>query len=325
MSRITQKPVRVLVTGVGAIIGQGVVKSLRHSNLAVVVIGLDKKITPYARSLCDLCVEKPAVAEESDAYLQFWGKLIEDLQIDLVIPALEIDVFYLDKHQKQLTSTCLALNNSSLIRLTQDKWQMAEFLHQESIGWIPSVLPATWQDCLSALGAPPYILKPRAGNGSRGIVQLDDLADFTYWTQKVSYSFLVQQKIGSDDAEYTAAAFGLGDGHSLAPIIFRRTLSVAGNTQYAEVCQEPGICSMITALSKLLCPIGPTNYQFRKHLGSWYLLEINPRISSSNSLRTAFGYNEAAMCIAFYLHQRRPSDVTVTEGRGWRYAEDFVQ
>ncbi len=325
MSRITQQVVKVLVTGVGAIIGQGVVKSLRQSGINIVVIGLDKNITPYAQTLCDICVEKPPVAEDSDTYLQFWLQLIAEYGIELVIPALEVDVFYLDKHRKQLTHTCLALNNSSLIHLTQDKWQMAQFLQRENIGWIPSIIDASWQDCLSSLGAPPYILKPRAGNGSRGVVQLNDLADFTYWTQKVSNSFLVQKKIGNDDAEYTAAAFGLGDGNSLAPIIFRRTLSVAGNTQYAEVCENTEICAMITSLSKLLRPLGPTNYQFRQHLGCCYLLEINPRISSSNSLRTAFGYNEAAMCITYYLRKQVPGDVTITKGRGWRYYEDFVQ
>ena len=326
MSRELQTPTFcIIVTGVGAIIGQGIAKSLRQSGFDVTIIGVDKQITPFAQSLCDLCVEKPKVDEEDSAYLDFWMSLIVEQQVDLIIPGLEVDVFFLNQHRQYFLNTCIALNNPTLIELAKDKWHTFQFLQRAHVVAIPSLLPESWQECLTQLGSPPYILKPRCGNGSRGIVELEDESDFLYWKRKVKYSFLVQPKIGSDETEYTAAAFGLGDGRSLAPIIFRRKLSVAGNTQYAEVCEEPGIVELIAQLSQLLSPVGPTNYQFRKHGDLWYLLEINPRISSSNSLRTAFGYNEAAMCVAYYLLQQEPSPVTITSGKGWRYYEDFVR
>lgn len=315
----------IVVTGVGAIIGQGIVKSLRQSGFDVVIIGVDRQITPFARSLCDLCVEKPKADETDSVYLNFWMNLIVEQKVDLIIPGLEVDVFFLDQHRQQFLNTRVVLNNTALIELAKDKWDTFQFLQQENFVAIPSLLPESWQECNAHFGAPPYILKPRAGNGSRGIVELNDEIDFLYWTKKVKSPFLVQQKVGTDETEYTAAAFGLGDGRSLVPIICRRKLSVAGNTQYAEVCDEPEICELITRLSQLLRPLGPTNYQFRKHGEIWYLLEINPRISSSNSLRTAFGYNEAAMSVEYYLQQREPSPVTITPGKGWRYYEDFVQ
>ena len=69
---------------------------------------------------------------------------------------------------------------------------------------------------------------------------------------------------------------------------------------------------------------GPTNFQFRVENGTAFLLEINPRFSSSNSLRTAFGFNEAEMAIELYLLDREPDAPRIRPGKAWRYTEDFV-
>jgi carbamoyl-phosphate synthase large subunit len=77
-------------------------------------------------------------------------------------------------------------------------------------------------------------------------------------------------------------------------------------------------------LSIYFKPIGPTNYQFRKEHDVPYLLEINPRLSSSTSLRAGFGYNEAEMAVGFYLDGIRPETPEVLQGCGWRFSEDFI-
>ena len=73
-----------------------------------------------------------------------------------------------------------------------------------------------------------------------------------------------------------------------------------------------------------LKPLGPTNYQFRKEGDVAYLLEINPRFSSSNSLRTAFGFNEAEMAIDYFKFGRIPQIPVIKAGMAWRYSEDYV-
>lgn len=317
------KPIRVLVTGVGAIIGQGIVKSLRKCSLSITIIGLDLNMTPLALSLCDVGVAKPDVSEESDSYRDFWIALIIDQKIDFVIPGLEVDLFFLNQY-KDFLPTKILLNNPDLIELAKDKWRMSQFLKDKPLAWIPSCIDLSWQDCLVELGSPPLLLKPRVGNGSRGVVRIDDEIDFNYWKQKIHSPLLIQKYIGNAEEEYTAAAFGLGDGKSLPAITFRRKLSVAGNTQYAEIVKNPEIDDAITLLSEMLEPLGPTNYQFRYHQGEMYLLEINPRISSSTSLRSAFGYNEACMALRYFLEGVIPQMNTIEQGTAWRYTEDFV-
>jgi carbamoyl-phosphate synthase large subunit len=101
-------------------------------------------------------------------------------------------------------------------------------------------------------------------------------------------------------------------------------LSVAGNTQYAEVVDAPVITKAVQQLAEHFKPLGPTNYQFRLEGTTPYLLEINPRFSSSTSLRAAFGYNEAAMALDYYAYGKKPEAPEIKTGRAWRYSEDLV-
>lgn len=71
-------------------------------------------------------------------------------------------------------------------------------------------------------------------------------------------------------------------------------------------------------------PEGPTKLQFRVEGAAAYLLEINPRFSSSCSLRTTFGFNEAEMCIDHFLERRRPPPPTLRAGIGQRHVADRI-
>jgi len=322
-----KSPVRVAVTGVGAIIGQGIVRSLRLSDRPVHVVGIDRNAESLGPQFCDAFYAKPTHNESSEEYIAFWNKLLTDENIDLVLPGLEVDVFFLDSHRDSLNkqSAVLGLNQTKLINLARDKWRMGLELDKLDMPVIPAVLSDDWEVCKAELGEPPFLLKPREGNGSRGMAQIHDVRDLEYWSRKSGENYMIQKLIGSDDEEYTVGAFGFGDGESLDPIVFKRRLSGAGNTQYAEVIEHKVIENAVRKLSAHFKPLGPTNYQFRMEDGIAYLLEINPRLSSSTSLRAGFGYNEAEMSLGFYLDNAHPKMPKVTKGRGWRYSEDFLK
>jgi len=320
------KPVTVVVTAVGAIIGQGIVASLHKAGLPVRIIGVDRDPNGIGRHFCDAFFAKPPCDEDSQDYLDFWTSLMANEAVDLVLPGLELDVLFFNRNRSAFADSRrrIALNDAGLIELAQDKWIFAEALRTHGLPAIPGCLAANWDDCVAELGAPPLLLKPRQGNGSRGIAVLRDADDFTYWSRRSKDAFLIQKFIGSDDQEFTVGAFGLGNGAALPPIIFRRKLSVAGNTQYAEVVDHPVLATAVKRLAAIFKPVGPTNYQFRIAGDVPYLLEINPRFSSSTSLRAAFGYNEAALAVQFYLTGEVPAAPTITHGRGWRFYEDLI-
>ncbi|MEO6690527.1 MAG: ATP-grasp domain-containing protein [Dokdonella sp.] len=326
MSTDHRRKITVLVTGVGAIIGQGIIRSLRKSHHRVRVLGIDRSQCSPGSRLCDAFIQKPACEENHPDYLAFWLTTTREQHVDLVLPGLEVDVAFLSQHRASFESqgTVLALNRHELIELSSDKWLLGEVLRRHDLPLIPSMLPSNWDDAIRELGMPPLLFKPRTGNGSRGIVRLDSEEDFNYWSHRAGKNAMLQRIVGNDDEEFTVGVFGLADGTAVKPIVFRRRLSAAGNTQKAEVVDDSTIEEASMELSALFRPIGPTNYQFRKEAGIAYLLEINPRFSSSNSLRTAFGYNEADMAIEYFLLNQRPRVPRILSGTAWRYNEDFV-
>ncbi|MNS78356.1 carbamoyl phosphate synthase-like protein [compost metagenome] len=319
--------VTVAVTGVGAIIGQGIIKGLRESRFSVRVVGIDRNKNSPGPHLCDVFEQKPDVPEDSQAYLDYWARIVDTHGIDLILPGLELDMAFFDRHRQFFSGlgVKLALNTPELIAQTVDKWEFGNALNAIGYPVIPSARPATWAEAIAALGAPPLLLKPLRGNGSRGIVLLEDEDDFNYWRRKSASPWMLQRVVGSADEEYTVGVFGLGGGRWLGPLIFRRRLSSAGNTLVAEVLHDHPI---IEAATEFLClrfqPLGPSNFQFRVEGDKAYLLEINPRFSSSNSLRTAFGFNEAEMSIQLYHAGVEPAQPRIGVGKAWRYTEDFV-
>ena len=107
--------------------------------------------------------------------------------------------------------------------------------------------------------------------------------------------------------------------------MLRRKLSLEGATSkavYVEHSEE--ITAYIDKVCQILKPVGPTNLQLRVENDSPLLLEINPRISSSCSIRTAMGYNEPAMCVEYYLFNRTPTVQKKRKATAIRFIKDHV-
>lgn len=314
----------VLVTGVGAVIGYGVVRSLRASRRPVRIIGTDIHPDAVGQVWCDGFERAPLTKDPG--YPAFLEDLLARRQVDLVLPAIEPDVLFMLAMRERLEKgrTRLALNDPALIALAHDKWLTHERLVALGLPVIPTAIEGDFET-LRARFDSPFLLKPRRGSSSRGIVPVSDEEDFRYWRRKMGDEFMAQRIVGRDDGgEYTVGAFGLGDGTASGMIVLERKLSREGATARAWVRKVPAIEARVEELVRALRPLGPTNFQFREHEGEQLLLEINPRLSSSTSLRTAFGFNEAEMCIDYFLEGARPASPAVGSGCAVRYLEDVV-
>jgi carbamoyl-phosphate synthase large subunit len=282
-------------------------------------------INPEAsgRHWCDgFVVACPASAA---GYGDFIRKTVATHSVDLLIPGIEQDMFRLSADRESLADcgAVLALNASDLIETAADKWQTHLVLTRAGLPTIPSRIDGDFAELREALGL-PFLLKPRRSYASKGIRHIRDARDLAYWRAQAGDQFMAQAIVGADDAEYTVGAFGYGDGTSSRQIALRRRLSGEGATAAARVELPAGLEEAVSRLVRLFRPVGPTNFQFRKHGGPFLLLEINPRISSSTSLRAAFGFNEAAMCLDYYLRGARPDCAELRSGFAVRYIEDLV-
>lgn len=317
------KRYNILVTGVGAIIGYGLIKSLRRCKYPVHITGTDIYDDAYGQYICDdFIVAKPAADED---YPEWLRSVIIEREIDLVLFGVEQEAIRLAKDLHRLGSEAekIVINRPEIIELSQDKWLTYEFLMRQGIEAIPSMIEGEFDEFVNKLGC-PFLLKPRRSYASKGIEKIYTIDELEFYRKKTGSQFMVQQIIGDAEHEYTAGVFCYGDGKCNKPIIMRRKLSGEGATAKAEVIECVEIEVAIEELVKLLKPIGPTNFQFRKENDKYLLLEINPRISSSTSLRTEFGYNEAEMCIDYFVNGNMPENVSIKMGSAIRYIADYV-
>ena len=315
----------VLVSGASGVVGYGTLRSLRLSRQPIRLIGTTIYSDSVAQGFCDIFELAPPTSDAD--YIGWLIHIIQKYNVDLIIPGIEADMYKWAESMPNINNGRVRalLNNIELIFLCRDKWKFYEELNK--INDVSCVIETSLIqdfDVLAEKFGLPFLLKPRMGYGSRGIVKVDNFDVFSKHKQDVGPLLMAQPLIGNAEEEYTTSAFGDGNGGICASMTLRRKLSKEGFTEKAEVAHLYDINDVLLKLSDYFKPIGPTNFQFRKHNGALKLLEINPRISSATSIRTAFGYNESLMAVEYYLDNTIPQQPLIKQGRAVRYIEDFI-
>jgi carbamoyl-phosphate synthase large subunit len=309
----------ILVTGVGAVIGYGIVESLRRAGLPVRIVGMDIYPDAYGRALVDEFV--PAVPAASEDYLPFIRRLVAEKEIELIIPGIEQDLYALWAHRAEVP-TQFVLNTYRTMEISRSKLLTARFFAEEPFV-IPTLHAVAYTEAVSRLGL-PFIFKLASSHASKGLQLIQDAVQFEYHVARAGVGTCIYQpRIGTDDEEYTVSAFGDGRGGYVDSIILRRRLSQDGSTARAwYVADDAAIRSTVDTVFRMLSPVGPTNVQVRKQDGVAYLLEINPRISSACSIRTAMGYNEPEMCVRHFLWKEALRPAPKRPGAVVRFLDD---
>lgn len=314
----------VLVSGASGVVGYGALRALRAHPAGLRLIGTTIYAESVAPAFSDLFLLAPPT--DRPEYLGWLLKTIRAHQIDLLIPGIEADLYQWTEHADEIRATGAVpvLNNPDLVRLCKDKWLFYQALESAKVGCaIPSSLDADFDRLERQFGL-PLLLKPRRGFASKGIVRVADRQHFERYADQIGPALMAQKLVGHDEAEFTTSAFCDGQGGLTALMTLRRRLATEGYTEKAEVVSSEPFLDPTQQLCALLKPLGPTNFQYRLCDEGVRLLEINPRVSSSTSIRTAFGYNECAMAVNFYLHGRLPEQPKIRGGKAVRYAEDCV-
>jgi carbamoyl-phosphate synthase large subunit len=314
----------ILVSGASGIVGYGILRSLKKSRKKMRLIGTTIYDDSIAQAFCDIFEQAPLTNDAG--YIDWLLNIINKHDIDLIIPGIEADMYKWAEHAAELekSSVIVLLNNKDLISLCKDKWVFYEKLNELNTPYkIETTLDFNFDYLANKFGL-PFLLKPRCGFGSKGIVTIDNSDVFLKYKQDIGSLLMVQPIVGSENEEFTTSAFCDGKGSFYASMTLKRKLSKDGFTEKAEVVEIDGINEALSTLCEYFKPIGPTNFQFRKHDGALKLLEINPRISSATSIRTAFGYNECTMAIEFYLENKKPKQPLIRQGRVVRYTEDLI-
>ena len=311
----------ILVSGASGIVGYGVLKSLRGQGIKLI----GTTIYPESAANCFSDVFEQAPKTSDPKYLDWLQELIRIHNIDMIIPCIEDDMILWNKHREELcTLTFPMLNTGSLITACTDKWMFYEKLVEHDSPYrIETTLETDFNALINRFGL-PFLLKPRCGFASKGIVKVTDKATFDAHKNDIGTVLMAQPIMGDTEHEYTVSAFFDADSHLCCHHQLRRKLSQTGFTEIAETVELDNIEIVLTDLASIFHPVGPTIFQFREDGGILKLLEINPRVSSSTSIRTAFGYNEVLMSITYFLDGKKPTQPILKSGKAIRYTEDFI-
>lgn len=312
-----------MVTGAGAVLGQGIIKSLRSATLPCEIIALDPNPLSAGLHWADSSHLIPMAAEPG--YEPRIEQLLGDLRPAAVLVGTDVELAIFAKKRaewEERFNTHILVSDANVVEIADDKYQTAQFLEQHRLS-NPKSVRAEDGDELSelvkAIGF-PLIVKPRRGARAIGVSKVHNQAELDAAINGRS-DLVVQQLAGEDDQEFTAGVLFF-DNEVQASIVLRRDLR-DGNTYRAYSGNYPEYEKYVHDLAYALKPYGPCNFQFRVDAaGVPRLFEINARFSGTTPMRALFGFNEVEFCLRKLLLDEKIKSPVIKHGTVIRFLEE---
>ena len=290
--------VRVLVTGAGALLGQGILRALRKSELPVFTAAVD--VSPLAAGLFwadESYLVPPAVAPD---YLDAIRAVLARTRPDIVLIGTDVELAPLARVRPELErefGARVLVSSPEVVAIADDKYETARFFMEHGFAAPASALASDREgvERLIAERGFPLIVKPCIGARSYGVSVVESKQALQDAAARV-HNAVVQECVGEAGMEYTASGLCF-DGVCDAVVVMRRDLR-DGNTYRAFTVVDPALDAQVKAWTEALQPYGPANFQFRiDPAGEPKVFEINARFSGTTPLRAHAGFNEVDMCI----------------------------
>jgi carbamoyl-phosphate synthase large subunit len=299
----------VLVTGIGGVVGQGILRNIRSMERDIFIVGVNVAKVSAGNYLCDTVYEVPFSYDEK--YIPAMAAICDKEKPGLIIPSTDYESYYLGASRTAF-SCPVACSPAEITKFCLDKYlNFAEF-SQFNIPFAHSILPSAYKNEFTRC-----VVKPREGRGSRNIfVDPANPASF-------DDSYVVQEFLDGPEITTTIYVNRLGKIHGM--ITFVRELE-QGNTAKAEVVFDHD--DELRGLSEKILQhfrfSGSFNIQSRVTARGIVPFEINCRISGTNSVRSQFGFNDVAYTVTEYLLNEPLQTPRITKGSALRVILDII-
>lgn len=298
----------IAVTGVGAVIGHGVVKSIRHSSdlKNTYIIGIDCNPDSAGFMHCDKHYVGKTVS--FPGYIDEILDICKKESVDVFIPLIEEEFLLVDDNIPRFNriGTRVILQPRRILETFLDKYSTAIALKDagiptpETLLFTPESLSAIF-DMAERHGFPLFA-KPRRGRSSKGQVLINSEQQIVMYMDILKgQPYVIQEFLSEESEEYTCGVFktpGMSEPYSIA--LKRKLLN--GMTVSAEVVFDDSLSSLCKYVACRFPVDGSLNVQLRKKNGVPYVFEINPRYSSTSYIRAMCGFNDVEMGIHYILN-----------------------
>ncbi|BCR05811.1 carbamoyl phosphate synthase [Desulfuromonas versatilis] len=282
----------VLVTGAGALVGQGVLRSLRMASRPLRLVTADPDHRAAGHWLGHCAYTIPMATDP--AFLPRVEEIIQRERISILFIGTDVELILLSRERENLErkfGVRIAVSPLRVIQIADDKWLTAKFFEEEGFPFVRSALSDDRQGIqrlIDTVGF-PILVKPRIGARSVGVQIAKDRE--TLEDMCLSRSDLVAQELLSENqGEFTSGCL-VAKGRCRAVVVLKRDLK-DGNTYRAYADTTGRFDRRIAAMAERLGVEGPANFQFRIRDGEPVVFEINARFSGTTPLRCFFGFNE---------------------------------
>jgi carbamoyl-phosphate synthase large subunit len=318
---------RVLVTGAGSGVGQGIIKSLNKSDLPLTIVSCD--ISPMNAALYRTKESILIPRVESNNALSVIIDLILKHKIDMVMIGSEYDLQFFSRNKskiEELTGARVITAPLKTIEIADDKWLTAEFLRLNNLPYAESFISDSIASvCEKARNWNyPVIVKARRGTSSRNVhLVVDEKQLISSW--EMTPNPMLQKLINTPDEElnneYTSSLFKDAQGNIFGPFHARRTLR-SGTSWQIEVERFEIFDELLLSIGNSLDFKGSLNVQFMVGKFGPIPFEINARFSGTTAIRAHFGFNEPEMAVQSFFYGAPIAKPRIKSGIVFRYHEE---
>jgi carbamoyl-phosphate synthase large subunit len=290
--------IKVLVTGAGALLGQGIIKCLRMADIHYEIVAVDPDPRAVGLYWADKAYLVPLARERN--FLDRVCHIIERERPQAVLVGTDVELTVLSTNKLEIDTayhTHVIVSRPEVIQIADDKWKTYQFLAHNGFPHIPSALPDDTEDLLRLCDF-PLIVKPRIGARSVGVHEVWSEQELDLALRAVDNP-IVQECVASSDLEYTSGIVTI-DGSVKAVVTMRRDLR-DGNTYRAYVEPDSPFDGLLSIIAERLGGLGSTNLQFRSEEGVPKIFEINARFSGTTPLRALAGFNEVDHIVRYFV------------------------
>jgi carbamoyl-phosphate synthase large subunit len=314
----------ILVTGAGAVLGQGILRCLQEDRESIFIHTCDPDWRSSGHWLGDKAHKIPMAKDEN--YISTLEEIIKAEKIDLIFIGTdsELPLFSIEKSRlENLYNIKIIISSNRVIQIANDKWLTAKFLQENGFPYPKSFMTSDIAGIkqLVAESSYPYFAKPIDGARSLGIKVIyteRDLLDLTTYENNL----VVQEFLPDTEGEFTSGCI-VFHGVCKAVVTLKRDLR-DGNTYRAYY--NNSYSQYDEFISEVACKLGvegPCNFQFRIKNGLPVIFEINSRFSGTTPLRYFFGFNEVHEILYFILYAKEISKPSLKEGMVMRVWSDL--
>jgi len=318
---------RVVVTGAGSGVGNGIVKALHMAKTVPHIIATD--IAPLNAGLFRADEGRIWPKVEDDGALDIILRELVSLRADAVLIGSEYELEFFARNRAVIeaeTSVQVVVSPVDLVTMANDKWDTVTCLKENALPHPRTTLPASTDEAIAdadEIGW-PVIVKPRRGTAARGVHRVID-ADALRGIFQPGTGQIVQQKLGRGDGrlddEYTCSVFRMSDGGLLGPFTARRSLR-GGDSWTVEVDNFPDLHPLMMDIGSKLPAMGPLNVQMVLTDSGPIPFEINARFSGTTAIRAHYGFNEPEMALRHFVGGETPANPEIGKGIALRYTEE---